>query len=172
MQARLIRLGAAIAVAVAALLFFTIPMSFAASTAGTSPLASPTLESGLAEPVIEAEPLFSVPFTIDDTLALGPRGLIVQATGPSECRDFGGESFRVRVVILQNEAQAIGRSPISRSFPCGTLNQPSQWEVPARAERLRPFEEGPAHVCATAFVLSETGGTWVNFWCREVLLQK
>jgi hypothetical protein len=172
MQSRIIRFGTAIGVAVAAILFLTIPLTFAASTPGSAAITSPALERDIAEPQITSFFRISVPFTIDAELNLSQNGRVIEVAGPSECGDIGGESYRVRVTVTQDATHARARSHFSGPFDCGITGAPLRWEADARAQGPRAFSEGPADVCAMALVHVPGSGTEVRQWCREVRLQK
>ncbi|HBY96680.1 MAG: hypothetical protein M5U01_20775 [Ardenticatenaceae bacterium] len=172
MQARILRFGTALGVALAALGLLAVSIALAAPTENSiaasgsqdsAHRAGFVVEGHRTGPVIYARRRISIPFGISEDLSLIAEGRAVVVTGHVGCT--GEQSFELRVMVKQQGTPTV----VGHGTTQGSCTD-SSWEAIATAEGQASFETGEARVCGEARVPNLNGRTVTRHWCKDVQL--
>lgn len=135
--------------------------------------------------------VISVPFGIQDTLALSTDGRTVTVQGHGIC-PTGGQNFTVDVTVSQNTDKVSGVVPntgqnylLEVAKGIDNSNGPevghtegkcvsggkAQWQVDVKVPASSAFKPGIALACGHAVVPVPGTDNYVDDWCKDVILK-
>ena len=163
MRTRIWQVSLAVMIPLAALLFGGFVTSQAMPLTRTTDDALLTHDKA-AIPEIQARRIISIPFGIDDVLAISDSGQTVEVTGHAECPD-GGETYKIVVTVSQDATGTHAQSHVDNS--CDVIS----WATTAETPGPHTFAPGAAEACGKAVIHVSKGGTITYRWCKDVTLQ-
>jgi hypothetical protein len=116
---------------------------------------------------ILARRLISIPFGIQDSLALSDDGQVVTVQGHGDC-PAGGQDFQLKVTVSQDSLNGLAVGHTTGQCVSGGR---ALWEVAVRTPDSKAFTPGDALACGHVIVHTRGGGDVVGDWCKNVTLQ-
>ena len=116
---------------------------------------------------ILARRLTSIPFGIQDNLALSTDGQTVTVRGHGDCPD-GGEDFNLRATISQDSLDGLAVGHTKGQCVSGGL---AFWTVEVMAPGPKTFSSGDAQACGHVVIHRYGRGDFVSDWCKSVDLE-
>ena len=150
----------------------------------------PAENSGNGDTIF-ARRLISVPFGIQDNLALSSYGNSVTVKGHGIC-PTAGQDFTVDVTVSQsfekvsgvlagtgqNYLLEVSNSPTNSNGPAVGHTQgkcvsggKAQWQTEVKTSGSQTFTPGVALACGHAVVKVQGGDDFIDDWCKNVILQ-
>ena len=175
---------------VAIFIFITSNTASAASFMNFD-FSQPAINPANLNTAIRARRLISIPFGIQDNLMMVNDGKSVSVLGHGIC-PAGGQDFQVDVTISQNVEKVSGVLPgTGQNYLLEVADGPTnsngasvghtegqcvsdgqaQWQAEVKATGSQTFTAGVALACGHAVVQVDGGDSFINDWCKNVILK-